>query len=572
MKTRMTIFALLVSISVTAAPVGTEFTYQGVLSDAGVPASGDFDFRFFLYDAEAGGSQVGSMVLVEDLTVTDGRMTIRLDFGPVFGGTALWLEVGVRDGASTGSYTVLAPRQRLTAAPFAQHSHAADTAGTATTAGYAATAGNAETLDGQHGTYYRTWSNFLGIPGDLADGDDDTLADLICSDGEIIRWNGTAWNCGSDDDTLFVRTFVVGPVGTTTQNGTALRNAIAAITPPASQEEAVLLKLEPGIYDLGATGIEIGGWMTMEGAGRDLTKVTGAACGSSASVLAIGSNRSGLRRVSVENTCSDGGATAVAVSVTGADVTIEDARLGSIGAANSNLALSTSGESGGLWVREVELKVENGISFNRAVYNYRPGAIYERVTAEAIGGAQAAAFYNHRNDVAVRSSRLTASLGSIASRGIDNQSGEGMTLENVVAEAVPGDAPSTGINLQLATGTLVGVRAIGEVGISISGAGSSGFTLSDVSVDAVDDGIYVNNSEGVVMHNIVIKGAATGVGGNNSPITIMHSRISGTTTTVGSIGDTVTLEGVILNGGPVSGPVTCAGCIRNGTFGASGCP
>ncbi|RME12645.1 MAG: hypothetical protein D6802_03630 [Ardenticatenia bacterium] len=99
--------------------VSTAFTYQGRLTDGGNPANGTYDFRFKLYDAQTGGSQVGSTVTANDVTVTDGLFTVQLDFGNVFDGTALWLEIGVRPGDSTGSYTTLNPRQALTAAPFA---------------------------------------------------------------------------------------------------------------------------------------------------------------------------------------------------------------------------------------------------------------------------------------------------------------------------------------------------------------------------------------------------------------------------------------------------------------------
>ena len=88
MKTRTTFVVILVAALAGAAPLGTEFTYQGVLSDGGAPAAGDFDLRFLLYDAEVGGSQVGTIVYIEDLTVADGRMTTQLDFGSVFDGTA----------------------------------------------------------------------------------------------------------------------------------------------------------------------------------------------------------------------------------------------------------------------------------------------------------------------------------------------------------------------------------------------------------------------------------------------------------------------------------------------------
>ena len=37
-----------------AAAVGTAFTYQGQLLEAGSPANGSYDFQFSLYDAESG--------------------------------------------------------------------------------------------------------------------------------------------------------------------------------------------------------------------------------------------------------------------------------------------------------------------------------------------------------------------------------------------------------------------------------------------------------------------------------------------------------------------------------------
>jgi hypothetical protein len=37
------------------------------------------------------------------------------------------------------------------------------------------------------------------LPTDLADGDDDTLATLSCSNGEIAGWTGAAWSCVSDN-------------------------------------------------------------------------------------------------------------------------------------------------------------------------------------------------------------------------------------------------------------------------------------------------------------------------------------------------------------------------------------
>ena len=102
------------------AAVGTAFTYQGRLTDAGSPANGAYDFEFRLYDAASGGSQVGSTVPLADVIVSNGLFTVQLDFGAAaFTGDARWLEIQVRAGASSGSYTALSPLQALTAAPYA---------------------------------------------------------------------------------------------------------------------------------------------------------------------------------------------------------------------------------------------------------------------------------------------------------------------------------------------------------------------------------------------------------------------------------------------------------------------
>ncbi len=153
-----------------ASGVSTGFTYQGQLSDGGSPASGAYDFEFALYDALTGGIQVGSTVTLNDVAVSDGLFTVELDFGSVFDGTALWLQIGVRPGNSSGAYTPLDPRQTLTATPYATYASRAP------------------------------WSGLAGIPSGFADGvDADTLSGLSCTGGQVPKWNGTAWACAADD-------------------------------------------------------------------------------------------------------------------------------------------------------------------------------------------------------------------------------------------------------------------------------------------------------------------------------------------------------------------------------------
>lgn len=102
------------------APIGSGFTYQGFLTQSGVPATGPWDFQFVLFDAAAGGSQIGAMSTANDLLASAGVFTALVDVGAsAFGGGARWLEVRVRPGASAGAFTTLTPRQPVTPAPMA---------------------------------------------------------------------------------------------------------------------------------------------------------------------------------------------------------------------------------------------------------------------------------------------------------------------------------------------------------------------------------------------------------------------------------------------------------------------
>ncbi len=115
-----------------AAPLGTGITYQGFLKQNGVPANGTFPMQFQLFDAMAGGTQVGP-TLTPNVPVTNGQFTVALDFGAsAFNGEARWLAITVGG-------TALSPRHAVTAAPYALF---APTAGTAASATSATTATN----------------------------------------------------------------------------------------------------------------------------------------------------------------------------------------------------------------------------------------------------------------------------------------------------------------------------------------------------------------------------------------------------------------------------------------------
>jgi trimeric autotransporter adhesin len=96
----------------------SSFTYQGRLNDGAVPANGTYDIQFALYDASSNGTQQGDLLTNSAVTVSNGLFTVLLDFGNQFPGAERWLQIGVRSNA-VGSFTVVVPRQPLSASPYA---------------------------------------------------------------------------------------------------------------------------------------------------------------------------------------------------------------------------------------------------------------------------------------------------------------------------------------------------------------------------------------------------------------------------------------------------------------------
>lgn len=186
-----------VSAAADTAVIGTAFTYQGRLTDKGNPANGTYDFVFELYDdADANGTQIGNTVSRGDVEVVDGYFSVQLDFGNVFTGAQIYLEIGTRPGSSDVSYTKLLPRRAILPSPYAQ------------ALPWATFQGNSATIDGQlrvNGAIYMTADDLAFLPNARGDGGralvralGDTLVvnfagDFVGGttvDGKLLRVNG----------------------------------------------------------------------------------------------------------------------------------------------------------------------------------------------------------------------------------------------------------------------------------------------------------------------------------------------------------------------------------------------
>ncbi len=503
----------LVAALVAAAPMGTSITYQGVLTDAGSPVAGVVDLRFRLFDAATGGTDLG-LVTVDDIVVADGRVSAVLDFGGQFTGDARWLQVEVREGSSSGAFDVLPERQALLATPVGLYAGDADHA---SDAAHATTAAAVLTLDGLGAAHYRAFANLTGVPTGLSDGDDDTAAGLACSAGDMPTWSGSSWVCDPDDAAGYVRTVVVGPVGDATANGAALVAAVGALPVPTSRAEGWRIEVEPGLYDLGASSLDLPPWTTLEGAGEMFTVITSAVCSSASGITAtiLGDDHVEISDLTVENTCSSGSLRSWAVS------------------------------------------------FN---WSHDAARLY-RVTARTTGAAGGCAGVINRSENSVLD-RVTAEVTACAGRGdAISTAGTNALLFDCIASA-EGSSTNNGLVIGAQTvvnrGAFTATDTIGTDDAAVVVDASA--NLISVMASCPDASVRVLASHGytVAITRLTANGAVEAEDhGGSLFLVIEHSRIIASGPTV--IGDTASTIGIAMTqlaGGPVSpsgAAMACAG-------------
>lgn len=171
---------LLLIVATTQGDPPTAITYQGRLTDdTDTPIDGIHDFIFSLCPDATGTTEL-TTIAVDNVTVENGYFTVLLDFGAsaFSGGVAWYLETQVRpDGRDL--YETLGPRRQLVSVPYAQ---------------YAVTV-----KDGSIGA-----NKLAGgaVTGAKIDDGTITFADLGqngADPGQVMKWNGSAWNAANDE-------------------------------------------------------------------------------------------------------------------------------------------------------------------------------------------------------------------------------------------------------------------------------------------------------------------------------------------------------------------------------------
>ncbi|MDJ0655036.1 MAG: hypothetical protein QNJ40_12820 [Xanthomonadales bacterium] len=349
------VVSLLYTTCLLSAPLGSNFSYQGQLQQAGANANGAFDFEFRLFASQSGGIAIApSPLLRDDVDVVDGIFTVELDFGVMpFAGDRLWLEISVREGSSSGGYTGLLPRQELTVAPYALHSEfvAAGAVGVdeinptqvqqrvdgscPTGASIRVIAADGTVTCESHNTASGDITAVIagtGLSGGADSGDatlDVNTSEIqsrissSCAAGESIRSVDAAGSvvCEVDDDTTYSagaglnltdttfsvdappNVIMVAPSGGDFTSVTAAVNAIGVDPsyPASSASNRYLVKVAPGEYD--NEDIDMKPYVDIEGSGQGVTvlrSVAGAGGITPDAATLVGADNAELRDITVE--------------------------------------------------------------------------------------------------------------------------------------------------------------------------------------------------------------------------------------------------------------------------------
>ena len=277
--------ALLAAILISASALtpiafgqtlGTAFTYQGELQSGSIPYTGSADIQFRAFTTASGVVTIGPEITLSDIDCNAGRFTATLDFLQELPAGS-HLEIRVRtphDPTNTIPFTTLIPRQAFLPAPQATLAARAETA---------ATALNASQFAGNAPSFYQNAANLSAgsIPSARLTGTYSSILSLTnasntfagsgallsnlnaasiatgtlsparggtgtsiaaATTGSVLKWNGSAFVAGADNDTLFAAGSGLALSGTTFSIPT---NGVIGAMIAGDTIEAVDLAVDP---------------------------------------------------------------------------------------------------------------------------------------------------------------------------------------------------------------------------------------------------------------------------------------------------------------------------------------
>jgi hypothetical protein len=334
--------------------------------------------------------------------------------------------------------------------------------------------------------------------GKLADGavTGDKLSLVGALAGQALVFDGSSVGWGKPS--LFASTIWISPTGDQSADGAALISAITTAGATATSAQRVLVRLEPGTYDLGTTRITVPANVDLQGSGEgSIILGTGQGDQAGSSLVTVG-NDSSVRDLSL--TCTAGSTYCTGLSIaSGRTNLIEDVHI-SVSATNP-IALSISdtqnfrlrdlylsidapaGDGTGLAVSSGfgeadNLKIDGtGSGGNTRNVNLASGAILRMHGGVLWAQSQNSTAINVDSSLLYAESLMIQNIANANSTGVSfTSAGESAVISSHVS--VNGSAQGIGILEQQSSGTVL----IGDV-ISATGNIAQGVLLSGGTVD-----------------------------------------------------------------------------------------
>jgi hypothetical protein len=221
---------------------------------------------------------------------------------------------------------------------------------------------------------------------------------------------GTTGERGADGrDFAYAHVVVVKATGAAAENGDALLAALERIA-DNSDSEPYLLKLEPGIYDLGTATLAMKPSVDIEGSGPAVTTIRRSAAGADA-VMRLRSGQ--VRDLTIESRPSSGDALAAEIAATETP-TLLNVRVRAL-ALSAGDAVGIGGASGNVTLRGSDVSAiaaAGGAASGVALTG--PGSLTAREAGIDAGGSSATAVSVALGNAYLRGSTLIANGGAAA--------------------------------------------------------------------------------------------------------------------------------------------------------------
>jgi hypothetical protein len=229
------------------------------------------------------------------------------------------------------------------------------------------------------------------------------------------------------------------PGDTPQNNGTALLNNLAGIT--GDVDNPYLIKLGPGIFDLGTTGLQMKEYVSIEGSGEMATKIT-SAVNSVSSATVMGADNAELRFLTVENT-GVGVGNRIALLNSSVSPSLTHITVTSLGGTNSNYGVRNL-DSSSPKMTNVTVTASGG-TYSYGVYNDNASSpTMTKVTVTAAEGTYNRGVSNNEHSSPTMINSTVTASGGTYSYGVVNTTSS-PTMTNVTVTASGGTNSNQGV-------------------------------------------------------------------------------------------------------------------------------